>query len=88
MSLEHLKEKTLFALFGSRKHTGISGLNTSLALYYYQLQPPEQHAGVVTRWRKEGEEGGGAVAGMRNRLSRTLWWISYKFAGLAGRVDV
>ena len=34
VSLEHLKEKTLFALFGSRKHTGISGLNPSLAVKY------------------------------------------------------
>ena len=34
VSLEHLKEKTLFALFGSRKNTGISGLKPFLVLKY------------------------------------------------------
>jgi len=59
----------------------------SLALYYYQLEAPAEHAGVITRWNKE-TRGQGAMATARNRLSRALWWISYKFAGLAGRIDV
>jgi len=59
----------------------------SLALYYYQLQKPAEHAGVITRWNKEAK-GMGALATLRNRTARALWWVSYKFAGLAGRIDV
>ena len=58
----------------------------SLAIYYYQLQPPNaSHAGVVTRWNKQKS---GGIGGLRNAAARFLWWVSYKFAGLAGRLDV
>lgn len=60
----------------------------SLAIYYYQLRKPAGGHGVVTRWHKEGEEAMGTVGRARNLAARMLWWVSYKFAGLAGRVDV
>lgn len=60
----------------------------SLAIYYYQLEKSEGHHGVVTRWHKPGEEATGLLGRVRHLAARSLWWVSYKFAGLAGRIDI
>jgi len=60
----------------------------SLAIYYYLLDKPKESHGVVTRWHKEGSAEMGTVGRARNLAARILWWVSYKFAGIAGRVDV
>jgi len=61
----------------------------SLAVYYYLLEPPAGHSGVLTRWSKRAE-GEQMSLWRQSRLltARFFWWVSYKFAGLAGRVDV
>lgn len=65
----------------------VNNTRRSLALYYYQLEQPENHAGVITRWSKKESKQAGLIARMRNSLSRVFWWFSYKLAGIAGRID-
>lgn len=60
----------------------------SLAIYYYLLKKPSEGHGSITRWHKEGSADMSSFERARNLAARILWWVSYKFAGLAGRVDV